>query len=180
MQYNTTALHCPSMSCSWLAGVAISARVCIRTLQVYRCIVMRCCYIEFKRFRAGCQISKGCNPSSSTVTQKISFCSGGCWAAVWALEGSEFSVHSTAPNPRGHAQGLLGGFSNLIEVMRGEGSPPSAVRAVVHGALCQLDAELLNQLLVRRDCCSLSAVKILQVRIGPLTRECSDLLSFRR
>ena len=61
-------------------------------------------------------------------------------------------------------QGLLGGFSNLVEVMRGEGSPPTAVRAVVFGALCQLDAELLNQLLVRRDCCTMSAIKILQAR----------------
>ncbi len=48
--------------------------------------------------------------------------------------------------------------------MRGEGSPPTAVRAVVFGALCQLDAELLNQLLVRRDCCTMSAIKILQAR----------------
>ena len=62
-------------------------------------------------------------------------------------------------------QGLLGGFSNLVEVMRGEGSPPTAVRAVVFGALCQLDAELLNQLLVRRDCCTMSAIKILQVGV---------------
>ena len=50
--------------------------------------------------------------------------------------------------------------------MRGEGSPPTAVRAVVFGALCQLDAELLNQLLVRRDCCTMSAIKILQARLG--------------
>ncbi len=60
---------------------------------------------------------------------------------------------------------MLGGFSNLVEVMRGEGSPPTAVRAVVFGALCQLDAELLNQLLVRRDCCTMSAIKILQARL---------------
>lgn len=32
-------------------------------------------------------------------------------------------------------QGLLGGLSNVIEVMRGEGAPPTAVRAVVAGAL---------------------------------------------
>lgn len=52
----------------------------------------------------------------------------------------------------------------MIEVMRGEGAPPTAVRAVVAGALCYLDAELLNALVLRRDCCSVSAVKALQVR----------------
>ena len=61
-------------------------------------------------------------------------------------------------------QGLLGGLSNVIEVMRGEGAPPTAVRAVVAGALAYLDAELLNALVLRRDCCSLSAVKALQAR----------------
>jgi len=50
----------------------------------------------------------------------------------------------------------------VIEVMRGEGAPPTAVRAVVAGALCYLDAELLNALVLRRDCCSVSAVKALQ------------------
>lgn len=48
-------------------------------------------------------------------------------------------------------------------MMRGEGAPPTAVRAVVAGGLCYLDAELLNALVLRRDCCSVSAVKALQV-----------------
>ena len=74
------------------------------------------------------------------------------------------SLKTQAATPCRALQGLLGGFSNLVEVMRGEGSPPTAVRAVVFGALCQLDAELLNQLLVRRDCCTMSAIKILQAR----------------
>lgn len=50
-------------------------------------------------------------------------------------------------------------------MMRGEGAPPTAVRAVVAGALCYLDAELLNALVLRRDCCSVSAVKALQATL---------------
>eukprot|EP00208_Stichococcus_sp_RCC1054_P002079 CAMPEP_0206143610 /NCGR_PEP_ID=MMETSP1473-20131121/21153_1 /ASSEMBLY_ACC=CAM_ASM_001109 /TAXON_ID=1461547 /ORGANISM="Stichococcus sp, Strain RCC1054" /LENGTH=1690 /DNA_ID=CAMNT_0053539093 /DNA_START=726 /DNA_END=5798 /DNA_ORIENTATION=+ len=63
-------------------------------------------------------------------------------------------------------KGLLGGLSNVIEVMRGEGAPPTAVRAVVAGGLCYLDAELLNALVLRRDCCSVSAVKALQAGLA--------------
>lgn len=57
---------------------------------------------------------------------------------------------------------LLGGLSNVIEIMRGEGAPPTAVRAVVAAALSYVDAELVNALVLRRDCCSISAVKALQ------------------
>ena len=60
-------------------------------------------------------------------------------------------------------QGLLGGLSNVVECLRGEGAPPPAVRAVVHAALHYVDAELLNALVLRRDCCSISAIKALQV-----------------
>lgn len=60
-------------------------------------------------------------------------------------------------------QGLLGGLSNVLETLRGEGCPPSACRAVVHATLRFIDAELLNALMLRRDCCSISAVKALQV-----------------
>ena len=59
-------------------------------------------------------------------------------------------------------QGLLGGLSNVVESLRGEGAPPPAVRAVVHAALHYVDAELLNALVLRRDCCSISAIKALQ------------------
>lgn len=62
-----------------------------------------------------------------------------------------------------HMQGLLGGLSNVLETLRGEGVPPSACRAVVHAALRYVDAELLNALMLRRDCCSISAIKVLQV-----------------
>ena len=62
-------------------------------------------------------------------------------------------------------QGLLGGLSNVVESLRGEGAPPPAVRAVVHAALHYVDAELLNALVLRRDCCSISAIKALQVRL---------------
>jgi hypothetical protein len=60
-------------------------------------------------------------------------------------------------------QGLLGGLSNVLETLRGEGAPPPACRAVVHASLRYVDAELLNALMLRRDCCSISAVKALQV-----------------
>ena len=68
-------------------------------------------------------------------------------------------ARSSAP----HLQGLLGGLSNVLETLRGEGVPPPACRAVVHAALRYVDAELLNALMLRRDCCSISAVKVLQV-----------------
>ena len=60
-------------------------------------------------------------------------------------------------------QGLLGGLSNVLETLRGEGAPPPACRAVVHASLRYVDAELLNALMLRRDACSISAVKALQV-----------------
>ena len=65
--------------------------------------------------------------------------------------------------PHGWAQGLLGGLSNVLETLRGEGAPPPACRAVVHASLRYIDAELLNALMLRRDACSISAVKALQV-----------------
>ena len=63
----------------------------------------------------------------------------------------------------GWVQGLLGGLSNVLETLRGEGAPPPACRAVVHASLRYIDAELLNALMLRRDACSISAVKALQV-----------------
>ena len=56
----------------------------------------------------------------------------------------------------------------MVECLRGEGAPPPAVRAVVHAALHYVDAELLNALVLRRDCCSISAIKALQVLLMPL------------
>ena len=67
-----------------------------------------------------------------------------------------------------YVQGLLGGLSNVLECLRGEGAPPPAVRAVVTAALRYVDAELLNALVLRRDCCSISAIKALQVSSGLL------------
>ena len=60
-------------------------------------------------------------------------------------------------------QALLGGYSNVLEALRSEGVPPPACRAVMFGALRYLDAELLNALMLRRDCCSTSAVRALKV-----------------
>ena len=51
----------------------------------------------------------------------------------------------------------------MVECLRGEGAPPPAVRAVVFASLHYVDAELLNALVLRRDCCSISAIKALQV-----------------
>ncbi len=66
-------------------------------------------------------------------------------------------------------QGLLGGLSNVLETLRGEGAPPPACRAVVHASLRYIDAELLNALMLRRDACSISAVKALQVCCSTLS-----------
>ncbi|DBB00655.1 hypothetical protein WJX82_006589 [Trebouxia sp. C0006] len=65
-------------------------------------------------------------------------------------------------------KGLLGGLSNVVECLRGEGAPPPAVRAVVHAALHYVDAELLNALVLRRDCCSISAIKALQAGLADI------------
>ena len=51
----------------------------------------------------------------------------------------------------------------MLEAMRTEGVPPPACQAVIFGALRYLNAELLNALVLRRDCCSTSAVKALKV-----------------
>jgi len=63
-------------------------------------------------------------------------------------------------------QGLLGGLSNVLETLRGEGAPPPACRAVVAAALRAVDASLLNALMLRRDCCSVSAVRALQAGLA--------------
>jgi len=57
----------------------------------------------------------------------------------------------------------------VLEALRSEGVPPPACRAVMYGALRYLDAELLNALMLRRDCCSTSAVRALRVHPPPLT-----------
>ena len=67
----------------------------------------------------------------------------------------------------------------MLETLRGEGAPPPACRAVVHAALRYVDAELLNALMLRRDACSISAVKALQARQGcrvSCTGSCPALL----
>lgn len=57
-------------------------------------------------------------------------------------------------------QALLGGISNVLEALRAEGVPAAAVRAVACACLRFVDGELLNALLLRRDCCSVSAAKV--------------------
>ena len=90
-----------------------------------------------------------------------------------ARAGPSRGSRDDAAAPRSYADvmsspwaGLLGGLSNVVEALRGEGVPPPAVRAVVHAALRTLDAELLNALMLRRDCCSTSAVKALQAGLA--------------
>ncbi|KAI7836877.1 hypothetical protein COHA_009277 [Chlorella ohadii] len=63
---------------------------------------------------------------------------------------------------------LLGGVSNVLEALRAEGVPAPAVRAVAWACLRFIDAELLNALLLRRDCCSVSAAKALQAGLAEL------------
>jgi myosin-5 len=63
---------------------------------------------------------------------------------------------------------LLGGVSNVLESLRAEGVPAPAVRAVAWACLRYIDAELLNALLLRRDCCSVSAAKALQAGLAEL------------
>eukprot|EP00887_Chlorella_sp_A99_P002927 scaffold24.g2927.t1 len=48
------------------------------------------------------------------------------------------------------------------------GVPPPAVRAVCWACLRYLDGQLLNALLLRRDCCSVSAAKALQAGLAEL------------
>ncbi|PSC74954.1 Myosin-J heavy chain isoform A [Micractinium conductrix] len=65
-------------------------------------------------------------------------------------------------------QSLLGGVSNVLASLRSEGVPAPTVRALAWGCLRYIDAELLNALLLRRDCCSLSAAKALQAGLAEL------------
>lgn len=51
-------------------------------------------------------------------------------------------------------------MSNILEVLGSEGVPAPALRAVAWAMLRYIDAELLNALLLRRDCCSVSAAKV--------------------
>ena len=70
-------------------------------------------------------------------------------------------------------QGLLGGLSNVLETLRGEGAPPPACRAVVAAALRVLDAHLINALMLRRDCCSTSAVRALEAGLADVRAWCA-------
>ncbi|KAL6770143.1 hypothetical protein ACKKBG_A33770 [Auxenochlorella protothecoides x Auxenochlorella symbiontica] len=65
-------------------------------------------------------------------------------------------------------QALLGALTNVVETLRGEGVPPPAVRALAAACLRFVDAELLNALLLRRDCCSVSAARVLLAGLAEL------------
>ncbi|KAL4419268.1 hypothetical protein ABPG77_004826 [Micractinium sp. CCAP 211/92] len=63
---------------------------------------------------------------------------------------------------------LLGGVGNVLEVLRAEGVPAPTVRGVAWACLRYIDGELLNALLLRRDCCSVSAAKALMAGLAEL------------
>lgn len=65
-------------------------------------------------------------------------------------------------------QALLGALTNVVETLRGEGVPAPAVRALSLACLRFIDAELLNALLLRRDCCSMSAARVLLAGLAEL------------
>jgi myosin-5 len=69
---------------------------------------------------------------------------------------------------------LLGGIANVVEVLRTQGVPAAAIRAVVWATLRYIDGELLNALLLRRDCCSVSAAKALLTGLAAM----QDISSF--
>ena len=73
-----------------------------------------------------------------------------------------------------HWRAILGGVANIVDVLRGQGVPAPAIRAVVWATLRYIDGELLNALLLRRDCCSVSAAKALQTGLAAL----QDVASF--
>jgi len=72
-----------------------------------------------------------------------------------------------------HWRALLGGIANVVEVLRTQGVPAAAVRAVVWATLRYIDGELLNALLLRRDCCSVSAAKALLTGLAAMQDICS-------
>ena len=67
-----------------------------------------------------------------------------------------------------HWRAILGGIANIVEELRKQGVPAAAVRAVVWATLRYIDGELLNNLLLRRDCCSVSAAKALLTGLAAL------------
>jgi myosin-5 len=67
-----------------------------------------------------------------------------------------------------HWRALLGGVADVVERLRAGGVPAPAVRAVAWATLRYVDGELLNALLLRRDCCSVSAAKALQTGLAAL------------
>jgi len=72
-----------------------------------------------------------------------------------------------------HWRALLGGIANVVEALRSAGVPAAAVRAVTWATLRYIDGELLNALLLRRDCCSVSAAKALTTGVAALRETAS-------
>lgn len=68
-----------------------------------------------------------------------------------------------------HWRSILNCMSTIVEVLKEQGVPAPAVRAVVWATLRYIDGELLNALLLRRDCCSVSAARALLTGLGVLT-----------
>ena len=71
-------------------------------------------------------------------------------------------------NAERHWRALLGSVANVVEILKKENLPRPAVKAVTWAILHFIDGELLNALLLRRDCCSVSSAKALQTGLSAL------------
>jgi myosin-5 len=63
---------------------------------------------------------------------------------------------------------LTGGADAALAALRARGAPAPAVRAAAWATLRYIDGELLNALLLRRECCSVSAARALQAGLAAL------------
>lgn len=65
---------------------------------------------------------------------------------------------------------LTGSLTNLVSALKREGLPAPAVKAITLALLGYIDGQVLNSLMLRRDCCSTSSVKALQKGIQELRK----------
>jgi myosin-5 len=104
--------------------------------------------------------TNGSNTSTSATTSPTICLPSGAAIPVTPSSPADVELAHMGSAER-HWRALLGGIANVVEVLRTQGVPAAAVRAVVWATLRYIDGELLNALLLRRDCCSVSAAKAL-------------------
>jgi myosin V len=105
--------------------------------------------------------ANGANPNNNSATTSPSICPPvGINSTTTPASPADVELAHMGSAER-HWRALLGGIANMVEVLRAQGVPAAAVRAVVWATLRYIDGELLNALLLRRDCCSVSAAKAL-------------------